>query len=265
MFKPNMPFLAPEGEGGGATPNLGFGYSSGSESTPASGSSASQSTPAESFDFPYDFGNAEGDQAPGQSQTVKIKYRGEEKELPLEEVVPLAQQGLDYTQKMQALAEQRKQVEQAGKLMEFLQSDPTLSNYVAQRIFEQQTGMPYTPETVQQVQYQQAAEHMQMQQATLQNADMLLRFKSAHPEVTDSQLESVVMYMAQERIPSAEAAYKALMFDVTSRAGNLQSRPRLAQGYGAPAPARQAPKTFAEASQQARAILQAGINQNNAY
>jgi hypothetical protein len=43
--------------------------------------------------------------------TVKLKFNGEEIEKPLEEVVNLAQQGLDYTQKTQKLAEERRQVE----------------------------------------------------------------------------------------------------------------------------------------------------------
>lgn len=46
-----------------------------------------------------------------QPATVKLKFNGEEIEKPLEEVVNLAQQGLDYTQKTQKLAEERREVE----------------------------------------------------------------------------------------------------------------------------------------------------------
>jgi len=42
---------------------------------------------------------------------LKLKVNGEEVEKPLEEVVALAQQGLDYTQKTQQVAEQRKELE----------------------------------------------------------------------------------------------------------------------------------------------------------
>lgn len=45
------------------------------------------------------------------SATVKLKVNGEEIEKPLDEVVALAQQGMDYTQKTQKVAEERKQVE----------------------------------------------------------------------------------------------------------------------------------------------------------
>ena len=44
-------------------------------------------------------------------QSVKLKVNGEEIEKPLDEVVALAQQGLDYTKKTQEVAEQRKAVE----------------------------------------------------------------------------------------------------------------------------------------------------------
>ena len=42
---------------------------------------------------------------------LKLKVNGEEVEKPLDEVVALAQQGLDYTQKTQQVAEQKKELE----------------------------------------------------------------------------------------------------------------------------------------------------------
>ena len=44
-------------------------------------------------------------------ETVRLKVNGEEIEKPLDEVVALAQQGLDYTKKTQEVAEQRKLLE----------------------------------------------------------------------------------------------------------------------------------------------------------
>ena len=46
---------------------------------------------------------------------LKLKVNGEEIEKPLDEVVALAQQGLDYTQKTQQVAEQRKELEDYAK------------------------------------------------------------------------------------------------------------------------------------------------------
>lgn len=45
------------------------------------------------------------------AEPIKLKVNGEEIEKPLDEVVALAQQGLDYTKKTQEVAEQRKQLE----------------------------------------------------------------------------------------------------------------------------------------------------------
>jgi len=44
-------------------------------------------------------------------QSVKLKVNGEEIEKPLDEIVALAQQGLDYTKKTQEVAEKRKELE----------------------------------------------------------------------------------------------------------------------------------------------------------
>jgi len=44
-------------------------------------------------------------------KAIKLKVNGEEIEKPLDEIVALAQQGLDYTQKTQQVAEQRKELE----------------------------------------------------------------------------------------------------------------------------------------------------------
>lgn len=45
------------------------------------------------------------------AESVKLKVNGEEIEKPLDEVVALAQQGLDYTKKTQEVAEKRKELE----------------------------------------------------------------------------------------------------------------------------------------------------------
>jgi hypothetical protein len=45
------------------------------------------------------------------TKTITLKVNGEEIEKPLDEVVALAQQGIDYTQKTQQVAEQRKELE----------------------------------------------------------------------------------------------------------------------------------------------------------
>lgn len=75
-----------------------------------------------------------------QPKSVKLKVNGEELEKPLDEVIALAQQGLDYTKKTQEVAEQRKALEeyaqtiqvQEQKFNEALQLNQALISEVAQ-------------------------------------------------------------------------------------------------------------------------------------
>lgn len=62
-------------------------------------------------DEPETEDDVEEDSEEQPAQNVKLKVNGEEIEKPLDEVVALAQQGLDYTKKTQEVAEQRKAVE----------------------------------------------------------------------------------------------------------------------------------------------------------
>ena len=63
-------------------------------------------------DNPDDQAEEETEQSEDEVPAIlKLKVNGEEVEKPLDEVVALAQQGLDYTQKTQQVAEQRKELE----------------------------------------------------------------------------------------------------------------------------------------------------------
>jgi hypothetical protein len=66
----------------------------------------------EGEDEPETEGEVEGEDSEEQpEQAIKLKVNGEEIEKPFNEVVALAQQGLDYTKKTQEVAEQRKALE----------------------------------------------------------------------------------------------------------------------------------------------------------
>ena len=56
-----------------------------------------------------------------QPQSLKLKVNGEELEKPLDEVIALAQQGLDYTKKTQEVAEQRKALEEYAQTIKVLE------------------------------------------------------------------------------------------------------------------------------------------------
>jgi hypothetical protein len=57
---------------------------------------------------------------------LRIKVNGEEMELPEDKLVALAQQGVDYTRKTQALSERSKQLEAWGAVINRIQSEPQL-------------------------------------------------------------------------------------------------------------------------------------------
>jgi FtsZ-binding cell division protein ZapB len=79
---------------------------------------AEAEVPVEETEEEAEVDDAPDDQAEEEEQSedevpaiLKLKVNGEEVEKPLDEVVALAQQGLDYTQKTQQVAEQRKELE----------------------------------------------------------------------------------------------------------------------------------------------------------
>jgi hypothetical protein len=71
--------------------------------------------------------------------TVKLKVNGVEIDKPLEEVIALAQQGIDYTQKTQKVADERKQLEeyaqtvkvQEQQFQQYIQSEHALIHDIA--------------------------------------------------------------------------------------------------------------------------------------
>lgn len=72
-----------------------------------------------------------------QGKYVRLIRNGEEISVPWEEATNLAQQGWDYTQKTQAVAEQRKEAEYALRLAQALQTNPGLT----MQVLAQQAGM----------------------------------------------------------------------------------------------------------------------------
>lgn len=65
----------------------------------------------EQTDEQSDEGDEEASDEEQLIQSLKLKVNGEEIEKPIDDVIALAQQGLDYTQKTQQVAEQRKALE----------------------------------------------------------------------------------------------------------------------------------------------------------
>jgi hypothetical protein len=68
--------------------------------------------------------------------TVRLKVDGEEIEKPLEEVIALAQQGLDYTQKTQKVADERRNLEQYAQTIKVQEQQLQESAQVQQALID---------------------------------------------------------------------------------------------------------------------------------
>ena len=71
-----------------------------------------------------------------QVQTYKLTIDGQEQELPRDEVEKSFLMQRDYTRKTQELAEQRKELETAEKLVRMLEADPTKTLKLLQEAYE---------------------------------------------------------------------------------------------------------------------------------
>lgn len=76
------------------------------------------------------------DEVPSSESTVEpdkyiIKWQGQDKEVSRDELINLAQQGFDYTQKTQALADERNQLAPIQGLATIIQNDPVKAAQIA--------------------------------------------------------------------------------------------------------------------------------------
>lgn len=70
-------------------------------------------------------------------ETWTIKWQGQEKDVTQEELISLAQQGFDYTQKTQKLSEERDQLAPYIGLAKKIKDDPLLANQIASYLSSQ--------------------------------------------------------------------------------------------------------------------------------
>jgi hypothetical protein len=73
----------------------------------------------------------EQEEEPEEVQKYTIKWQGQEKEVTQDELINLAQQGYDYTQKTQALSQERDQLAPLQGLATLLKSDPVKAAQIA--------------------------------------------------------------------------------------------------------------------------------------
>ena len=76
--------------------------------------------PAESDEVEQSETDSTTNEQQADEQKFKIKVAGEEKELPVSELIKLAQQGEDYTRKTQAVSQERKELDELKAKLEML-------------------------------------------------------------------------------------------------------------------------------------------------
>lgn len=137
------------------------------------------------------------------AEVVKLKVNGEEVEKPLDEVVALAQQGLDYTQKTQQVAEQRKELEalqeQLNGATKQFQEQQQLNNVLIEDVAKI-TALDQQLAQYQNVDWQQLSDSdfveaqkifFQYNQLQQQRTDAVSRFESKRQEALTKQQQLV--------------------------------------------------------------------------
>jgi hypothetical protein len=156
----------------------------------------------------------------GDQPTYEVKVDGKKVKVPLSELVSGYQRQADYTQKTQALAEERKRFETENatlkRLADVIEKNPKILNFIKQQLFEERYGTRYTPQAEEQV--RQSKEMTQYKSEA-----MLSRFTTQHPELDDNTLLQVVQTAGQlaakdpDSLPVAmEVAYRALQAQTVS-------------------------------------------------
>jgi hypothetical protein len=128
----------------------------------------------------------------------KIKVGGEEKELPLSEIIKLAQQGEDYTKKTQAVSQERKELDEMKAKLEMLTAqtapkvDPLVEANREVEAFRQEfariTGQEFNEYDISHqsifLEYKQAGAYQrQAQQQIQQTTDYVRQQVKADPQI----------------------------------------------------------------------------------
>jgi hypothetical protein len=81
------------------------------------------------------------EETPDTSDKFTIKWQGQEREVSQDELIDFAQKGFDYTQKTQALANERNRLAPYEGLANLIKSDPVKANHIAAIL----AGQPQAP------------------------------------------------------------------------------------------------------------------------
>lgn len=105
-------------------------------------------------------------------QTIRVKYNGEEKDIPLEEAAALAQKGMNY-----------------DKVLERLRAAENSEEFKVLDAYAKQNGMSR----------QQYVKHLQSRQAEALMETEIQELKNKHPEITDALAQELAGIRAKEK------------------------------------------------------------------
>ena len=142
-------------------------------------------------------------------QNVKLKVNGEEIEKPLDEVVALAQQGLDYTKKTQEVAEQRKELEtlqaQFNETTKQFQEQQQLNNLLIEDVAKV-TALDQQLAQFQNVDWQQLSDSdfveaqklfFQYNQLQQQRTELVSQFEAKRQDALNKQQQMIAQQVAK--------------------------------------------------------------------
>lgn len=178
--------------------------------------------------YPPGAGNSEQPPAEAIAELFDIIHNGQTHQLSREDMIKQAQQGFDYTQKTQKLAEQQKGLEHLTQLDAFLSQNPELANAITSQIEAYINGgqAPMAQEQMQpdpmaqlQAQYQQQFAQMQSELENLRNYQAMQLYEkdfndlaSKYPDAND-QKQQIESLLAQKAGITPEEAYWLLNKD----------------------------------------------------
>lgn len=222
------------------------------------------------------------------SQLYSLKVNGEEKQLPLEEVLKLAQMGDDYTRKTQTLAQERRQVEAIqAKAMELQKYgwdiDSVISELSRQAIEEEATKNNVDPKlwgefqtTKEQLNSVKSELDSFRQNQTLQQQKTTLAekpffkeweneiesrakdwntdYETAYTLISEQRLPEILAKHEQDLKSAKETGIKEYLAQKTRPQGTVEG------GGQSPVIETTAPKTFAEAKKNSIEMLKGLLN-----
>jgi hypothetical protein len=148
---------------------------------------------------------------------VKVKIDGEEKELPFNKVRDGLMMQEAFTQRTQALAEERRRLQQAQALVDSLDSDPagTLRQLSDVYDLDAATGFQPVEREPQEQRLVEASRALQRQEQALAEQRLQNEIVSLRTQHGDFDVQKVAQFAYENKLPSMEVAFKAMQYDET--------------------------------------------------